>query len=81
MSGPRVVVGLAPPKIIGRGRPKGFGPNQKLLSKIKPGADYSCIWGLSLKKMRSIKSSASLLKMKIKIRHLEKDKYAIWRIS
>jgi len=81
MSNPKIVIGLAPTKILGRGRPVGTGPNQKLLGKIKPNEAHSCIWGLSLKKMRSIKSTASLLGISIKIRRLENDKYAIWRTT
>lgn len=79
MSKIEIIQGLSPTKILGRGRPKGGGCNQLLLEQVKPGDTSSCIFGVSEKKMRSIKSSAQAYGIKLKIRALENGKYAIWR--
>ena len=81
MSEPVIITGVPPPAIRRFGRPKGAGCNLQLLAKLKPGDLSSCIWGASLKKKNSIRESAHLNGIKLKVRKLEGGVYAIWRIT
>lgn len=65
----------------GRGRPKGSGLNQKLLARLEPGNLNQCIWGVSLRKKQSLKWTATVYGMKIKVRMIGDGKYCIWRLS
>jgi hypothetical protein len=71
--------GLPVSKIIGRGRKTGKGKNLDMLNKMKPG---DAILEVPYNKCMSLRFSARLAKIKIKIRRLpNSNKYAIWRIS
>jgi hypothetical protein len=78
---PVIVSGVPVPKVRQPGRPKGAGCNLRLLARLKPGDMSSCIWGCSKKKMNSIRTSAWYGGIPLKIRVLEGDLYAIWKLN
>lgn len=56
------------PRIRGRGRRKGDGPNLRLLAKLKAGGDG--LWGVPRSKMLSIRQSARNAGIEIKVREV-----------
>lgn len=66
------------PKVIGRGRKKGDGRNLSVLARMKPGDSIS---GLTRKRMGSYRTSACREGISIRIRMIEEDSYAIWRLE
>jgi len=67
------------PKIQGRGRKPGFGSNLNLLKRLKVGGDP--VFDVPRNKMHSIRQSANLAGIPIKIRAIpDSDLYAIQRI-
>lgn len=76
---PPIVLGVPVPKKNGGGRPKGSGSNFRLLSKLKAGDPMSCIWGVSLKKLNSLRNTGYKLGMNLKARLIDQDGYAVWR--
>lgn len=65
------------PKVSGRGRKKGSGPNMKLLANLKPG---DSVWDVPYNKMLSIRASAFKANIKLKVRLIpDTNLYAIQR--
>jgi hypothetical protein len=73
------------PRIRGRGRPKGVGPNLALLNKLQD--DGKPLWHVPRKKMLSIRQSARGAGIKIRVRAIPDGSkpsdmtYAIQRIK
>jgi hypothetical protein len=71
-----------PPPIIRKGgRPPGVGRNLDLLRKLTPGDPNMCIFGVSERKMLSLKGSAWQFGWTIMRRKLADGKYCIWRVK
>lgn len=74
----KVLQSMPIPKIQGGGRPKGSGPNMKMLARMKPG---NCIVEVPFNKMQSIKSSAFDMGCRIRIRRMpDSSRYFIWKL-
>ncbi len=74
----KVLESMPIPKIQGRGRPKGHGPNLRMLARMKPG---NCIVDVPWRKMESIRSSAYDGGYKIRVRRMPDSKrYFIWKL-
>lgn len=69
--------GVPVPPIIRKGRKKGSGCNLKLLQRMKVG---DSIWDVPEDKMISLRSSAFRGGLSIRIRKVEDNNYAIWKL-
>lgn len=68
---------LPVPKVHGRGRKGGTGVNLDLLRKMKSGQS---IWEVPKAKMESIRSTATIFEITIKVRRLpDSDNYVIFK--
>lgn len=80
-----IIRGATPPKVEGRGCKAGIGVNINLLKRMEPG---DSIWEVPVRKMRSIKDTATRYGIRLKIRKIPKEyaslkdlKYCIFMVS
>lgn len=73
----KVVSGLVLPLILGRGRPKGQGPNIEQLRCLQPG---DSIVEVPRKRMNALRMSAAGAGIKVTVRRMLSGKYLIMRI-